>query len=132
MCALTSLLVGLLFLGGLRGVVVVGRVLEPHGRVGAFVGQRLAQTLVLFLCDTDRRRRGGRRVNFIVSLQLPHIHPFTDRRRCQPCKVTTNTSGAGRVRWRLAQGHLDTWLGGGGARGPNQEPSCCQTTDLTS
>jgi len=70
---------------------------------------------------------------FIQSaLQLPHIHPFIHRRRCQTCKVTTNTSGAGRVRWRLAQGHLDTLLGGGGARGSNQQPSCCQTTALTS
>jgi len=32
---------------------------------------------------------------------LPHIHPFLHRRRCRPCKVTTDTSGAGRVRWRL-------------------------------
>jgi len=33
---------------------------------------------------------------------LPHIHPFIhQRRRCQPCKVTTNRSGAVRVRWCL-------------------------------
>ena len=42
---------------------------------------------------------------------LPHIHPFmntfTHRRRCQPCKASTNSSGAGGVRC-LAQGHLDT------------------------
>jgi len=42
---------------------------------------------------------------FIV---LPHIHPFIHRRRCRPCKVTTNTAGGGRVRWCLAQGHLHT------------------------
>jgi len=42
---------------------------------------------------------------FIQSaVQLSHIHPFKHRRRCQPCKVTTNTSGAGRVRG-FAQGH---------------------------
>jgi len=35
---------------------------------------------------------------------------------------TTNMLGAVRVRWRLAQGHLDTWLGAG-ARGSNQQPS---------
>jgi len=39
---------------------------------------------------------------------LPHIHPLIHRQWCQPCKVTTNTSGAGRVRWCLAQGHLHT------------------------
>jgi len=45
---------------------------------------------------------------WIAFYKAPHIHPFIPRRRCQPCKVTTNTSGAGRVRWRLAQGLLDT------------------------
>jgi len=52
---------------------------------------------------------------FISALRLPHVHPFIHRRRCHSCKATTNTSGAVRVRWCLAQGHLDTWLGG--ARG---------------
>jgi len=59
-----------------------------------------------------------------------HSHPFVHRRRCQPCKVTTNTSGPVRVGWCLAQGHLDTWLGG--ARGSNQQPLCCQTIALSS
>jgi len=61
---------------------------------------------------------------FIQStLQLPHIHPFIHRRWCQPCKVTTNTSGGEvRVRWCLAQG----------ARGSNQQLSGFQTTALTS
>jgi len=40
------------------------------------------------------------------ALQFPDIHPFIHRWRCQPCKVTTNTSGSVRVRWCLAQGHL--------------------------
>jgi len=44
---------------------------------------------------------------------LPHIHPFihtfTHRRRCQPCKATASWSGAVKVRWCLAQGHLHTW-----------------------
>jgi len=38
-----------------------------------------------------------------IALQLPHIHPFIHRRRCQPCKVTTNTSGVVKC---LAQGNL--------------------------
>jgi len=60
-----------------------------------------------------------------------HIHPFIHRRWCQPCNVTTNTSGAGRVMWCLAQGrHLDTYLGG--ALGSNQQPSGCQITALIS
>jgi len=43
---------------------------------------------------------------------MPHIHPFTHRRRCQPCEVATNTSGAVGVRRRLAQGHhLTSWRG---------------------
>jgi len=41
---------------------------------------------------------------------------------CLTFKVTTNTSGAVRVR-RLAQGHLDTSLGG--AWGSNQQTSSC-------
>jgi len=39
----------------------------------------------------------------------------------RPSLVRTNTSGAVRVRWCLAQGHLNTWLGE--ARGSNQQPS---------
>jgi len=52
---------------------------------------------------------------------LLHIHPFIHRPRCQPCKVTTNTSGAVRViGYRcLAHGHLDTGLGGAGDRTSN-------------
>ena len=41
------------------------------------------------------------------------IHGFTKRRRCQPCKATARSPGAVRVRC-LAQGHLDTQLGGAG------------------
>ena len=52
----------------------------------------------------------------------PHIHPFTHvfthRRRCQPRRETASWSGAVRVR-RLAQGHLDTRLGGAGDRTSN-------------
>ena len=44
------------------------------------------------------------------DLPLPDIHPFIHRH--QPCKVTTNTSGAVRVRWCLAQGHLHTQRSG--------------------
>ena len=47
----------------------------------------------------------------------PHIHPFiltfTHWRRSQPRRATASWSGAVRVR-RLAQGHLDTQLGGAG------------------
>jgi len=64
--------------------------------------------------------------HFTVTSHSP-IHPFIHQQRCQPCKATTNTSGAGRVRC-LAQGHLDTLLGG--ARGSNQQPSGWQTTTL--
>ena len=50
---------------------------------------------------------------------LPKIHPFmhtfTHRRRSQPRKETASSSGAVRAR-RLAQGHLDTQLGGAGDR----------------
>jgi len=38
---------------------------------------------------------------------LRHTQPFIHQRWCQPCKVTSNTSGAVRVRWCLAQGHLE-------------------------
>ena len=48
---------------------------------------------------------------------LPHIHPFvhifTNHQRCQQRKVTASSPGAVRVRC-LAQGHLDTKLGGAG------------------
>ena len=37
---------------------------------------------------------------------------------CQPCKVTASSSGAVRVR-RLAQGHLDSQLGGAGDQTSN-------------
>jgi len=57
------------------------------------------------------------------ALQLPHIHPFIHRRWCQPTRQEQLGLG-------FAQGHLDTELGG--ARGSNQQPSCCQTTALTS
>jgi len=60
---------------------------------------------------------------FTVASHSP-IHTHI---RCQPCKATTNTSGAVRVSWCLAQGHLNTELGGG-ARRSNQQPSGCQTT----
>ena len=49
---------------------------------------------------------------------LPNIHPFTHRRRCQPCKATASSSGAVRGRC-LTQGHLDTKLGGAGDQTSN-------------
>jgi len=49
--------------------------------------------------------------DFIQSiLHLPEIHPFIHQWRCQPRKVTTNTSGVVRVR-RLAR-HLARWSPG--------------------
>ena len=42
----------------------------------------------------------------------------TNRRRCQPCKATISSLGAVGVRC-LAQGHVDTWLGGAGDRTSN-------------
>ena len=47
--------------------------------------------------------------------EFPNIHPFTHRRRG---KATASLSGEVRVR-RLAQGHLDTQLGGSGDRTSN-------------
>jgi len=44
----------------------------------------------------------------LLSKALYSCLTFTRQWRCQPCKVTTNTSGAVRVRWCLAQGHLGT------------------------
>jgi len=55
-----------------------------------------------------------------VFLQLPDIHPFIHRRRCQPCKVTTNTSGAGGVLLR------DTSTA---RRGPGIEPATFLSLD---
>jgi len=55
---------------------------------------------------------------------LPHIHPFIRRRRCRPCKVTTNTSCSGtpqHLARRQSPGIEPSW-----------QPSCCQTTALTS
>lgn len=46
---LFGFLVGVLLLCGLRGVVVVGAVLEGHRVVGAFVSQSLTQTFILLL-----------------------------------------------------------------------------------
>jgi hypothetical protein len=57
---------------------------------------------------------------------LPNIHPFMhtfiQRRRCQPRRATASLSGAVRVR-RLAQGHLDTQLGGAGDRASSLQVS---------
>jgi hypothetical protein len=61
----------------------------------------------------------GRSKRFTI---LPNIHPFTHtfthRRRSLPRRATASSSGAVRVR-RLAQGHLDTQLGGAGDRTSN-------------
>jgi len=65
---------------------------------------------------------------------LPHIQRFIHGRRCQPCKVTTNTSGAVRVRWCLAQAGMDYRTGlpgpGPGAhelRGPLSQNLCMKS-----
>ena len=51
----------------------------------------------------------NKQIAFIYdTLKLPHINLIIHRRRCQPCKVTTNTSEAFMVMC-LAQGHLDTY-----------------------
>lgn len=56
--------------------------LPRHTATGAITGQQMVIRLSLYR-------------TFIQSvLQLPHIQPFIDWRRCQPCKGTTNTSGA--------------------------------------
>ena len=48
---------------------------------------------------------------FIQSNLQPFTHTFTHRRQSQPRRVTDSVSGAVRM-WCLAQGHLDTQLGG--------------------
>jgi len=75
---------------------------------------------------SNRTQRVGRNLEnglhcYIALLsKVPHsCLTFIHRRRCQPCKVTTNTSGAVRVRRRLAQGHLDIELD----RRPGIEPA---------
>jgi len=40
----------------------------------------------------------------------PFTHTFIQRRRCQPCKAPSSSSGESGVRC-LAHGHLDTWPG---------------------
>ena len=48
----------------------------------------------------------------------PFMHTFTHRRRCHPRRAIASSSGAVRAR-RLAQGHLETQLGGDGDRTSN-------------
>ena len=48
-----------------------------------------------------------------VLYNIASHSPLTHRRRSQPCKATASSSGAVRVRC-LAQGHLNTQLGGAG------------------
>ena len=65
-------------------------------------------------------------VSTIHNLQLGHladafiqsdlyrlIHTLTHQRQSQPCKATASSSGAVRVKC-LAQGHINTQLGGAG------------------
>ena len=49
---------------------------------------------------------------------LPFMHIFTQQVRCQTCKVTASSLEEVSVR-RLAQGHLNTQLGGAGDRTSN-------------
>jgi len=68
----------------------------------------------------------GKWIAFIQHLYPRHFTVASHSHINTPMVVPTNTSGAVRVRVRsLAQGHLDTSLGG--ARGSNQQPSCWQT-----
>ena len=62
---------------------------------------------------------GGHSKRFTISLNIhPSMHTFTHPRWCQPCKATASSPGAVRVRC-LAEGHLDTRLGGAGDRNSN-------------
>ena len=54
----------------------------------------------------------------LLSDVHPFVHTFAQQRKCKAGKVTASSSGTVRVR-RLAQGHLDTRLGGAGNRTMN-------------
>ncbi|CAL8365855.1 unnamed protein product [Arctogadus glacialis] len=64
---------------------------------------------------------------FIQSDLHRLIHTLTHRRQSQPCKATASSSGAVRVKC-LAQGHIDTQLGG--ARDGTSNLSVNKTTAL--
>ena len=83
--------------------------IQPPG--GAVVEQRLPALSSSMDCIGAARRYCGQRLVLIPPSIHPFMHTFTHRRRCQPCKATASSSGAVRVRC-LAQGHLDTLLGG--------------------
>jgi hypothetical protein len=54
----------------------------------------------------------------LYYLTFTHSCTHSHRRRCQPCEATASLSRAVRVRC-LAQGHLDTQLGGAGDQTSN-------------
>ena len=81
-----------------------------HCRCACFPFHHVVDSHVLMRINLHLRRLAD---VFIQSALQWIMHTFTHRRRCQPRRATASSSGAVRVRC-LAQGHLNTQLGGAG------------------